>query len=373
MKPLDTIVAGTVFGPRSDAAVRIATTLAEAFRSKTVLVHAVHEQAYSVIAEHPGIPELERRLRERHAQSGNVNAADVEVVVVRGSAARAIVETAATRFADLIVVGAGTPTDSGESRIGSTTSRVVRNSPVPVWIVAPNAAAKPSKILCPVDTSEASRRALKNAHFLSQVFEADLTVLHVLEPLSTLYAGIDMPDDAVEMGFLSPQKQRFEEFLGDLGFRDESWSVTTLRGKPHEQIIAHARESSTDLIVMGTVGRAGVARLLLGSVTEKVTRQLPCSILTVKAKELVSLRVESDLESIDKCLLGGRQLLEAGEAAKALREFDRCLSISPTLVVAWNGKAQAYEHLGENARAAQSRENAERIAAWLRETDSNST
>ena len=85
MKPLDTILVGTIFSSRSDAAVRTAITLAKTFQSKVVLLHAIHERVYSLIAEHPGIPELERRLREEHIQAGVEGVRDVEIVIKRGA------------------------------------------------------------------------------------------------------------------------------------------------------------------------------------------------------------------------------------------------------------------------------------------------
>ncbi|MFC1639954.1 universal stress protein [Gemmatimonadota bacterium] len=364
MKALETILVGTVFSPRSDAAVKTAVTLAKTFESKIVLLHAVNEQAYALIAEHPGIPELERRLRERHLRADVEGVRDAEVVVRRGSAAEVICNTAGLENADLIVLGAGGPPGASEPRLSTTTARVIQRASTPILAVVTHTPEVPRHILCPVDTSDASRRALRNAHLLSQKFQAKLTVLHVLEPLSSLYAGIDMPDDSVELGFISPQKQRFDRFIAGLDFRDASWNIQTRRGRPHEQILAEVKKSGVDLLVMGTVGNAGVARFLLGSVTHKVTRQLPCSILTVKARDVLKQRIEADLKSVEECLRRGKGLLEDGFAADAIQEFDRCLAVSPTLVSAWDGKAQAYEQLGDGAGAALSRENAKRIRAF---------
>ena len=116
---------------------------------------------------------------------------------------------------------------------------------------------------------------------------------------------------------------------------------------------------------MGTVGKTAYTRFFIGSVTQKLARTLPCSLLTMKAQDMVRLRLDTDLVSLDECLSHGRELLENGFAAEAIREFDRCLALSPTLSTAWEGKALACDQLGDVTGAAMARENAKRITKRL--------
>jgi hypothetical protein len=174
-----------------------------------------------------------------------------------------------------------------------------------------------------------------------------------------------MLGDGAERGFVAPQKLKFEKFISSLDFRDRRWITKIRKGRPHEQILAEVAASSIDLLVMGTIGKSTVARFLIGSVTEKVIRQLPCSLLTMKARDLVRLRFDADLETLDESMCRGAELLEDGFANEAIREFDRCLVLSPTLAGAWDGKAKAYEQLGDTSGAEQARENARRIRERL--------
>jgi nucleotide-binding universal stress UspA family protein len=365
MKLLETILVPTVFGPGSDAAVRTAETLASVFDSKILILHVVPQNVHQLIAESPGIPELERRLRERHQRADSAARHDVEVVIDTGSTAAKICEIAALRNADLIVLGARSSSVGPDAGLGATAERVVRKAAAPVWIARTDAPVTPQHILCPVDGSDASRRALRSAHHLSRRLRAKLTVLNILEPMPSLYSGMVILGNGAETRFVSPQRQKFEKFLGDLDFRDESWIKKTRSGRPHEEILAEVSESHIDLLVMGTVGKTSVARFLIGSVTEKVMRRFPCSMLTMKAQEMIRLRLEVDLASLDECLCRGGGLLENGFAAEAIREFDRCLVVSPTLAAAWDGKARAYEQLGDASGATQARENAKRIRERL--------
>jgi universal stress protein A len=123
------------------------------------------------------------------------------------------------------------------------------------------------RVLCPVDFSETSRRALAYAAAVAGWYEAHLEVLHVAHaPASSLH---DQLAGAVR------------ETVGDAppGGRERHLRVES--GTPSHAILRRAVESGTDLIVMGTHGRGGFNRLLLGSVAEKVLHGAPCPVLTV--------------------------------------------------------------------------------------------
>jgi nucleotide-binding universal stress UspA family protein len=345
--------------------VRTAQALAQAYQSKLLLLHVIPERVYPLMIEDPGIPELEKRLRERHLRSRAGGGGEVDVVVDKGSAAAVICDAATSHSADLIVMGARSTTAAADSGLGATADRVVRKAPMPVWIARPGMPEAPREILCAVDSSDASKRALRNAHHLCRRFRANLTVLHVVEPLHTVYSGMVMLGDGVERGFVTPQKLKFEKFISGLDFRDSSWTTKVRHGKPHEQILAEVCEAGIDLLVMGTIGKSSIARFLIGSVTEKVTRKLSCSLLTMKAQDMIRLRFDADLDTVDGSMCRGKELLDDGFANEAMREFDRCLIVSPTLAAAWDGKAKAYEQLGDASGADQARENARRIRERL--------
>jgi len=370
MQLLETILVPTVFGSGEDPGIETAKALAKAFGSRIVLLHVVHGDVYPVIAEHPGIPELERRLRARYLEQSASGGEDVEIIIERGAASTAICETAESCNANLIVMPACTPHANTEgrlettARLGTTTERVIRRAATPVWAVRAGAPTTPQNLLCPVDGSDASRRALKNAHHLSKVFEAKLTVLNVQEPFSVLHTGVVLTG-AAEMSSVYPHKKSFDEFLSSLDFRDEGWIRKSRSGRAHEQILAEIEQGDIDLVVMGTVGKTTVARFLIGSVTQKVTRSMPCSVLTMKAQEMIRLRMDADLRSLTEGLDRANDLLKSGFAFEAIREFDRCLVVSPTLATAWEGKALAYDQIGDSTGAAQARENAKRIRRRL--------
>ena len=150
----------------------------------------------------------------------------------------------------------------------------------------------PSSILCPVDFSKPSARALRNAVFLARNFEAQLTVLTVVPPVSTLYGWLGREKEAVQRRrrtIISAPSTIFSGSSIFTAFRGTSWFGM---GRPIVEILAAAADTQADLIVMGSVGRTGLSRILLGSVAERVLQAVPCSMLLVKAEDTFRLQVD---------------------------------------------------------------------------------
>jgi nucleotide-binding universal stress UspA family protein len=139
------------------------------------------------------------------------------------------------------------------------------------------------RILCPVDFSEFSHRALERAVRLADWFDAEVVALHVV-PLLTP-PGPGLPYFPVPLQATKEQDAQAERDLKDLmaPFLEERVTIETRvrRGDVWREIMAEAEGLPADLVVMGTHGRSGFEHLLLGSVTEKVVRRATCPVLTV--------------------------------------------------------------------------------------------
>ncbi len=133
-------------------------------------------------------------------------------------------------------------------------------------------------ILHPTDFSKPSESALRLAFALARDYEARLVLLHVVEP--PVYYG--------ELGMTVPLPSDFHESLhrrlSKLVPADSGIPVETvlIEGSAPREILHVAEEQQVDLVVLGTHGRTGVARVLLGSVAENVIRHSSIPVLTVK-------------------------------------------------------------------------------------------
>jgi nucleotide-binding universal stress UspA family protein len=139
------------------------------------------------------------------------------------------------------------------------------------------------RILCPVDLSEASRRALDYALALGRHHEADVHVVQVVDLHGWAGASVEGLD-----ALTGQTRVSLEEQLGWWVARsaDAGGASTDVREGPAVPgILAAAREATVDLIVMGTHGRSGFERLALGSVAEKVVRKAACPVLVVPARQ----------------------------------------------------------------------------------------
>ena len=134
-------------------------------------------------------------------------------------------------------------------------------------------------ILVPVDGSDASLDALDEAVALAAEQDARLNVLYVVETAAASgISGMDVLSAMEEAGehAITQASERVREAGLDV---DEQHVV---HGVPHQSILAAVEEWGVDLVVMGTHGRTGLGRFLLGSVTEKVVRLSPVPVLTVR-------------------------------------------------------------------------------------------
>ena len=139
-------------------------------------------------------------------------------------------------------------------------------------------------ILCPIDLSDASVRPLAYAAAFARWYEARLTVLHVVPTFDPMQVRSGSLGDPVHIVRPIAREQVLDELRAALGAaQTETLDVTLAAeaGSTVPTIVDRAVTMPADLLVMGTHGRSGFDRFLLGSVTEKVLRKAPCPILTV--------------------------------------------------------------------------------------------
>jgi nucleotide-binding universal stress UspA family protein len=134
------------------------------------------------------------------------------------------------------------------------------------------------RILFATDLSDAGRHALELATALARDSGATLIIAHVEEP-PMAYGGGEF-----YYGVEEPDREALRKALCEIVPADPAVPVVhkLLVGDPAESIVQLAKADEVDLIVMGTHGRKGLTRLLMGSVAEAVVRKAGCPVLTVK-------------------------------------------------------------------------------------------
>lgn len=136
-----------------------------------------------------------------------------------------------------------------------------------------------SRILVPIDGSETAAAAADHAIQLALAFDAEIHPIYVVETNVGPTTGL--------VDVLEALESAGEETVEAVRERASAAGVTrvdggVLRGTPHRTILDYADENDVDLIVMGTHGRTGLDRYLLGSITERVVRMADVPVLTVR-------------------------------------------------------------------------------------------
>ena len=140
------------------------------------------------------------------------------------------------------------------------------------------------RILVAVDFGKASQEALEVAIELAVANDANLTLVHTWEIPTYAYAGMAYLPTDVWSAIEQAAKDQLASTLALVQKRVPKAVSVFAGGEASQEILNAAERTSADLIVMGTHGRRGVSRVLLGSVAEKVVRLSPVPVLTVRGK-----------------------------------------------------------------------------------------
>jgi len=217
-----------------------------------------------------------------------------------GRAADVIVSSAASMKADLLVMGTHGLGGFHRLFLGSVTEKVVRTAPCPVLTVPPAAVATTregpvlfKKILCPLDYSPASLRALEYALELGRQGGGCVTVLYALEYMDLEEAFEPSVFDSQREALLKSRLHRQyqvdharERLHAQLAGEPHTWcriEEVVAVNRAYKEILQRAAASDADLIVMGAHGNSGIELMLYGSNTHHVVRAAPCPVLTVRA------------------------------------------------------------------------------------------
>lgn len=278
------ILAATDFSTRSQQAVRRAGLLARQTGAELVLLHIVDgDQPERLVAL--GQSEGRKILEEQIAAITELQGVPCRPVIATGAAYEAILRAAGEIAPDLIVMGAHRKQLLRDIFIGTTIERVIRTGSWPVLMVNTEVAHAYTSVLAAVDLSEASAEALRAAHALGLLAGGRLTLAHAFGAAAKskmLLADVEKEniDAYVEEERLRSLSE-LHGFMKSLSLGPITWSPYLVEGEAVPAISAAVATLRPELLVVGTHGRTGLSKILLGSVAEEVLRTLEIDILAV--------------------------------------------------------------------------------------------
>ena len=285
------------FSEFSVSAYQHALSVAEHYQAKLVAQHIVElwRHPSADFAASAGLyEEYSQALREsgkkqlqEFVENHTHDEIQPELLVQVGVAADSILSFAQLQKADVIVMGTHGRRGFDRLMLGSVTDRVMRTAPCPVLV-----ASKPpqgsvavgkerghvhhlSRILFCADFSENSEGALKYAISATAEYDAELTLLHVLE-------GI--PSQAETEEAMAAAAERLDKLIPPEGRKSLNIRTAVRTGKPYPQIIQLAMEAQSDLVIMGVRGRGALDVAVFGSTTYRVMQLGSCPVLAVHSQ-----------------------------------------------------------------------------------------
>lgn len=212
----------------------------------------------------------------------------VDIVVRPGDAAKEIREEAGRLSADLLILG--THGRSGFERLflGSVTEKVLRSTRVPVLTIPPPVrepgAPLYKTILCPLEFSDASTRALEYALSLAQEADARLILLHVIEDVLGHAGAETLGHLSVSEYYQHLEQEAVARLKAAIPDEARVWSrpdERVVKGRAHHEILKVVADERVDVVVMGVQGKGALNRLVFGSTTHRVIREAGCPVLTL--------------------------------------------------------------------------------------------
>ena len=285
------IVATTDFSARAALAVLRASQLASHFSAALSLVHVVDDDMpldFATAAVHAAESELAKvadEVREKYQVSSRIE-------VTRGQAFKGILDAAEEASADLIVVGAHRRDILREIFVGTTAERTIRSSKLPVLMVNADKRTPYQRILIATEFSDCSIHASKVVRQLGLLDGTLVSLMHGYDdPRRTLMIGSTFSDDQIEKRVQEERtvlKGQLKRFAADVGIRPVSQHLCDIERSIAATIHEAAQRDNVDLIAIGTHGRSGILKVLLGSVAEQVLSLSNRDVLVVPMHALAS-------------------------------------------------------------------------------------
>ena len=286
------VLVTTDFSPRSEQALWRAVRLPLREGAELFLLHVLPKKVPGgegggfEKAASRAMDRVEDRLRELAEEAGRRDLL-VRAELAYGNPADEIARVCRADLIELCVVGRHGASSMTDTLIGSTAERIARESPVPLLVVQSAHGGPYQRPLVAVDFGHGANRVVREALQIAPPGEGRrLHLLHAYPHPPPLRPRVTHPARRArieEEEALVAAEKRAERFLEDWRGSGLSFELILHGADPREAILSVAETEKSDLIAVGTAGRKGMQRLLLGSVAEAVLRNASCDVLIMRA------------------------------------------------------------------------------------------
>lgn len=285
---IEKILIGIDFGPKTDSIISYASYFADKLRASLHLLYVID---YIVTPPAYLIPyiEEEKKNAEKNFEAvkklfSSANIINIETEVIIGRLQESFHATLKRINADMLILGFMTHTFRR-----SSSEKLIKGLQIPMLVVRGKKSnfisiksLKINKMLCPVDFSEQSKKALNVALQLKDMFSAKLEILHVsqdylIKRIKRLQEQEKEKDRALNE-LKEKTRETLNSFIENLSLKEQGFIY---EGEPVEKIISFVEERDIDLVIMGAKGLGLIKGMLIGSVTDAVLKASPCPVLVI--------------------------------------------------------------------------------------------
>ncbi|CAN5451819.1 universal stress protein UspE [soil metagenome] len=292
MERIKRIAVGIDYSPASADALKQAVRMAAGGEAEVMALHVfeegvVHDLQQQVqIEEEPLLDGARRRLADFiHARVGE---SPVSAEVVIGHPFEALLQFVERGAADFLMLGVRGQEHPNRAT-GELAVKCVRKAPLPVMLVPEGGSGAYRTVVACIDFSEMSAVVARTAVEMARADGAAVRFVHVYRPLGLILGSMEqympayplLPEDEMVAGMLRELDAFVAGLDVDLGGVDYETTILdalNVGGAIHDFV----KEKEDCLVVLGTVGRTGMKRFLMGTTAEKVVRGTPCAILALK-------------------------------------------------------------------------------------------
>ncbi|MCG8544133.1 MAG: universal stress protein [Alphaproteobacteria bacterium] len=287
MHEIRSLLMATDLSARSERALERALQLADQHGAALEILNIVDEDLPDA-AQDPVAIAAKDEIEACVARMEGPEKEKVSIRILPGKDYRDIIDEADSAKADLLVLGIHRNESGNKPITGTTVERVIRHSSLPVLVAKDRMAGPYRKVMIAIDFSVFSRFAIRGA--LAVAPDADFFCVHAFRvPFEGFQAGretrraVQQEHERQLTEMIESEMAALIEAAPNAQGLDERMHKVVRHGDVHATLRAEADRLQPDLLVLGTHGRVGLSRMVLGSIAEDFLNQPPCDVLAVKA------------------------------------------------------------------------------------------
>lgn len=325
--------------------------LANAYKSEIILIYVAPDYELKDDIKDIVVKSVTESLNEIREILESNKIKVQEPIIAYGKIADTIAKKANSVKANLVIIGSNEKKKMSKFKLGLISEQIIRESDVPVLLVNADQKSLFNHILCPVDFSEPSKRALNNAILFARKYNSKLHILNVYEPIVHVSKRINVDLEEENAIRFKNAKNEMKTFIKEFDLEGVDHKIEIKSGKADKNILNTIKRHQIDLLIIGAHGRTGLSRFFMGSVTEKVIREMPCSFMTIKKIDVIQLKIYNEIKEIEVHFKNGEKLIKNAFYEEAIDQFLICLQVNDMHIPSMKRLAEAYNKLEEDTKS----------------------